>query len=148
MIYYLKIFFLPQDYDYSKLDSKELSYYIRLSKGLSFFTKQNKTIKTKKNLISYLINNLSNGNYYYGLDKTAYVGNILMDINWLVDISNFLVNSLNLADLISDDRYKFIYRFIDKNNNKYYIYEYQITKNDKSKICYHEQLFLYDTLKF
>ena len=37
-----------KEYDYSKIDSKELSYYIKLSKGLSFFTKQNKTIKTKK----------------------------------------------------------------------------------------------------
>ena len=34
------------EYNFSKLDSKELSYYINLSKGINFFTKQNKTIKT------------------------------------------------------------------------------------------------------
>ena len=135
------------DFDYSKIDFKELSYYLKLSKGLSFFSKQNKAIKTKKNLVSYLINNLSSGNYYYGIDKIVYVGNVIMDIDWLVNISNFLINSLNLADLISEDRYTFIYRFLDKNKDKYYLYEYQVTKNKKSKISYHEQLYLYDILK-
>ena len=136
-----------KEYDYSKIDSKELSYYIKLSKGLSFFTKQNKTIKTKKNLISYLINNLSTGNYHYALDQVVYVGNVIMDKNWLVNVSNFLINSFNLSDLISEDRYKFIYKFLEKNKGKYYLYEYHVSKNNSSKIDYHEQLLLYDLLK-
>lgn len=135
------------EYNFSKLDSKELSYYINLSKGINFFTKQNKTIKTKKNLISYLIKNLSTGNYYYGIDNIVYIGNIIVDIEWLVSISNFLINSLNLSDLITEDRHTFIYRFLDKKSNKYYLYEYQVSKNNNKKISYHEQLYLYDLLK-
>ena len=135
------------NYEYSKIDSKELSYYLRLSDGLSHFTKQNKTIKTKKNLVSYLINNLSNGNYYYSLDNNAHIGNVIIDINWLTEIANFLINSINLSDMMSEDRYKFTYSFIDKIKDKYYYYEYQISKSNKLKINYHEELYLYDMFK-
>lgn len=136
-----------KDYIYEKLDSKELSYYLKINEGVSNFSKQNKTIKTKKNLISYLINNLSNGNYYYTMDEKVFIGNIMVDVTWLVDISNFLINSINLSDMISEDRYQFIYRFLEYNNNNYYIYDYSVKKTKKQKISYHEQLFLYDTLK-
>ncbi len=133
-------------YDYNKIDARELSYYIRISKGIGYFTKQNKTIRTKKNLVSYIVNNLANGNYYYTMGEIVTLGNVIVDIKWLVDFANFLVNSIKLEDLISDDRYTFIYKVLNSNKKQYFIYEYQVTKVKKCKIVYHEELYLYDVL--
>ena len=128
---------------YDKLDKKELNYYIKRAKGLSYFTKQNKSIKDKEYLVNYLFRKLKKGDYYYSIGNVVCIGSIIVDINWLVDFSNFLVNSYYLEELTNNDNHKFIYIVGDKKTS----YEYIIEKTNKKELTYHELLYLYDVVK-
>ncbi|MBR7042463.1 MAG: hypothetical protein IKI04_03070, partial [Bacilli bacterium] len=95
--------------DNDKLDRKELNYYIKKGKGITYFKKQNKVIKDKGDLVKYLVSKLNEGDYYYTLDNIVRVGNIIVNINWLTEFSEFLINSYYLEQFISDDRKLFSY---------------------------------------
>ncbi len=127
----------------SKLDRKELNYYIKKGKGITYFSKQNKSISDKKDLINYLVNKLNKGDYYFDFEGIVRIGNVLINKEWLLEISEFLVNSYYLEEFISDNRKLFSYTIYD--NGTYY--EYNIEKNKKEEITYHEELYLYDLLK-
>ena len=82
------------------------------------------------------------------MDNSVRIGNLLVKVEWLVEISNFVINSILLEEFISEDRKEFTYRLFEnnKNINNSCIYEYKVTKSNKGKIQYYELLYIYDTL--
>ena len=83
--------------DIEKIDKKELSYYIEKSHGMKYFTKQNSSIKNEEQLINFIKDSLIKGDYICSMNNTIrFSNNIIVDTDWLVNFSNFLVNSFNL----------------------------------------------------
>ena len=78
--------------EYSKLDRQELKKYLT---QVSYYKNQVSTLKTDLSLINYIIIALSNGSYAYTSNgKVKFDNNLVVELNWLVEFSNFLVQSL------------------------------------------------------
>ncbi len=144
--------------DYYKLDKKELSYYIKKVKGLNFFQKQVPSIKTEENLVSYLKEALETGAYCCNHNSTVRFDNgLVIDSNWIIEFSKFLITSLNINKNLSNDALTYIFNTaeipVEKYNdvNKFIKeikqYEYNVTKKDGKKLSYQDVKFLLDKLE-
>ena len=144
--------------DISKIDKKELDFYIEKSHGLKYFSKQNSTIKNEEQLINFIKDSLITGDYIYNMNNTVrFSNNIVVDSDWLVSFSNFLINSFNINQNISSDGKKYTFRAIDlpleesfTNVRNYLknikIYDYSVTRKDEKSLSYNDSLYLYNLL--
>ena len=143
--------------DFDKLDKKELDYYMSKVKGIGFFKKQVPQIKSEEILVDYLKKALSNGEYICNHNNTIKFDNgLVVDSDWIVEFSNFLITSLNNNINLSKDSLTYHFNAISipeiKNNNiKSFIkniklYEYNVTRKNEKKLSYQDIKYLIDTL--
>ena len=142
---------------YYKLDKKELKYYMDKIKGISYFKNQVPSIKTEELLIEYLKVALANGKYICNNNNTVKFDNgLVVDSDWLVEFSNFLITSLNNNENLSSDGLTYHLNALsfpaeNTTNLKQYIkelklYEYSVIRKDEKKLTYQDIKYLIDTL--
>lgn len=140
-----------------KIDKKELKYYMDKTKGINYFKKQVPSIKSEEILVDYLKDALANGKYICNNNNTVRFDNgLIVDSDWIVEFSNFLITSLNNNENLSNDSLTYHLNAIsfpeEKSNNlKQYIkdiklYEYNVTRKDEKKLSYQDIKYLIDTL--
>lgn len=124
--------------EYSKLDRQELKKYLT---QVSYYKNQVSTLKTDLSLINYIIIALSNGSYAYTSNgKVKFDNNLVVELNWLVEFSNFLVQSLIVNENLSNDRKTYSFKLVELPNNydnirqitkETLVYEFNVTRQDK-----------------
>ena len=124
--------------DYNKLDRLELKKYLT---QVSYYKNQVSTLKTDLSLINYIINALSNGSYAYTSNgKVKFDNNLVVELNWLVEFSNFLVQSLIVNENLSNDRKTYSFKLVELPNTyenirqitkETLVYEFNVTRQDK-----------------
>ena len=140
-----------------KLDKKELKYYMDKTKGINYFKKQVPAIKSEEVLVDYLKDALANGKYICNNNNTVKFDNgLIVDSDWIVEFSNFLITSLNNNENLSSDGMTYHLNALSfpenpQNNLKQYIkeiklYEYNVTRKDEKKLSYQDIKYLIDTL--
>ncbi len=148
--------------EYNKLDKKELKYYIDKVKGMSYFKNQVSSIKNEEVLVCYLKNALASGRYICNNNNTVKFDNgLIIDSDWIVEFSNFLISSLNNNVNLSSDGLTYCFNTVTmppepsedegENNVKNFIksiklYEYSVTRKDGKKLSYQDIKYLLDTL--
>ena len=144
--------------EYNKLDKKELKYYIDKIKGINHFKSQVPAIKDVESLISYLMTALSNGAYICNNNSTIKFDNgLLVDSDWVVEFSHFLVTSFNNNVNLSNDGFTYSFNtvsFPEKEiikNNKHYtkgikLYEYSVKRKDDKRLSFDNIKYLINTL--
>jgi len=139
----------------SKIDRHELKYYFDKVKGLNYFKNQVPEMKTPEIIINYLKDSLAKGNYICNPNNTIKFANgLLVDSDWLVDFSSFIVTSLNNNIHLSSDGSSYSIKTIslpeNKKNFNYFkdlkIYEYVVTKKNKKKLTFSDVKFLKNNL--
>lgn len=139
----------------AKIDQHELKYYFDKVKGINYFKKQVSEMKTPEAIINYLKESLAQGNYICNHNNTVKFPNgLIVDSDWLVEFSAFIITSLNNNIYLSSDclsySIKTIYLPEDKNNLNYLkdlkIYEYIVTKKNKKKLSFQDVKFLKEHL--
>lgn len=128
--------------DFEKLDKKELEYYMNKVKGISFFKNQVSSIKSEEVLVDYLKKALSNGEYICNYNNTIKFDNgLIVDSDWVVEFSNFLITSLNNNINLSKDSLTYHFNAVSipkyKDNKikeflkNIKLYEYNVTRKDE-----------------
>lgn len=141
---------------YNKIDKKELKYYLDKVKGINYFKHQVPSIKTEEILIDYLKDALANGRYVCNNNNTIKFDNdLIVDSDWIVEFSNFLITSLNNNENLSNDGLTYYFNTVSipetYNNVKEYIkeiklYEYNVSRKDEKKLSFQDIKYLIDTL--
>lgn len=143
--------------EFYKLDKKELDYYMSKVKGITFFKKQVPAIKSEEVLVDYLKKALSNGEYICNHNNTVKFDNgLVIDSDWIVEFSSFLITSLNNNTNLSKDSITYHFNAVsipeyEENQVKNFIkniklYEYNVTRKDEKKLSYQDIKYLIDTL--
>ena len=142
--------------EFKKFDKDEIKYYINRVKGMKFFTKQVPSIKTEEQLIVYIKNALSRGEYIVNSNSTVKFDNgLIVDSIWLVEFSNFIVNSLNINNKLSLDCKEYVFKSLDlpseRNDFKKFlksikVYEYSVKKENKAQLFYNDMIYLNNVL--
>ena len=148
--------------EYNKLDKHELKYYLDKIKGINYFKNQVSSIKDVETLITYLMNSLSNGSYICKNNNTVKFENgLLVDSDWLVDFSHFLVTSFNNNVNLSNDGLVYSFNnvtFPKIENNKIFIrenksfiknihlYEYSVKRKDGKRLSFDNVKYLINVL--
>lgn len=143
--------------DFEKLDKKELEYYMNKIKGISFFKNQISSIKSEEILVDYLKKALSNGEYICNYNNTIKFDNgLIVDSDWVVEFSNFLITSLNNNINLSKDSLTYHFNAVSipeykENKVKDFLkniklYEYNVTRKDEKKLSYQDIKYLIDSL--
>lgn len=143
--------------DYDKLDKKELKYYMDKVKGISYFKSQVSSIKNEEVLIDYLRSSLSKGEYICNNNNTIKFDNgLIVDSDWIVEFTNFLITSLNNNVNLSNDglTYSFNTVTIPQNEEKEVksfiksikLYEYNVSRKDGKKLSFQDVKYLIDVL--
>ena len=122
--------------EYNKIDKKELKFHLDKTKGINYFKNQVPSIKDNESLISYLMKALASGSYICNHNSTVRFDNgLIVDSDWLVDFSRFLVTSFNNNKNVSIDgkRYYFNVVLLPETNSKNYLrnvrlYEYDVKR--------------------
>ena len=143
--------------DFSKIDKKELKYYLDKVKGMNYFKRQVPSIKNEEVLINYLKSSLADGEYVCKSDNTVLFDNgLVVDANWLIEFSSFLITSLNNNANVSKDG--MIYYFntiimpsIENVELKTFLkditlYEYSVKRKDEKKLSFQDIKYLIDIL--
>lgn len=140
-----------------KLDKKELKYYMDKTKGINFFKQQVPVIKSEEVLVDYLKEALANGKYICNNNNTVKFDNgLVVDSDWIVEFSNFLITSLNNNENLSSDGLTYHLNALSfpethSNSLKQYtkeikLYEYRVSRKDEKKLSYQDIKYLIDTL--
>lgn len=143
--------------EYNKIDKKELKYYMDKLKGINYFKKQVPLIKNEEILIDYLRKALSNGEYICNNNNTIKFDNgLIVDSDWIVEFSSFLITSLNNNINLSNDGLTYYFNTVyipeEKDNNfrnfikQIKLYEYNVSRKDEKKLTYQDVKYLIDTL--
>lgn len=142
---------------FNKIDQKELRYYLDKVKGITYFKKQVPSIKNEEILVNYLKESLANGRYICNNNNTVKFDNgLIVDSDWIVEFSNFLITSLNINENLSNDGLTYRFNAISlpeehSNNLKQYIkdirlYEYNVSRKDEKKLSFQDIKYLIDIL--
>ncbi len=140
-----------------KIDKKELKYYMDKTKGINYFRKQISSFKSEDVLVEYLKEALANGKYICNNNNTVKFDNgLIVDSDWIVEFSNFLITSLNNNENLSSDGLTYRLNALSfpenrTNNLKQFIkeiklYEYNVSRKDEKKLSYQDIKYLIDTL--
>lgn len=142
--------------EYNKIDKKELKYYMDKTKGINYFKHQVQSLKNEEILINYLRKSLANGSYISNNNNTIRFDNgLIVDSDWIVEFSNFLVTSLNNNINLSDDGATYNFNIVSlpevKDSLKQYLkdiklYEYSVTKQGMKKLTFQDVKYLIDVL--
>ena len=140
--------------EYNKIDKKELKFHLDKTKGINYFKNQVPSIKDNESLISYLMKALASGSYICNHNSTVRFDNgLIVDSDWLVDFSRFLVTSFNNNKNVSIDgkRYYFNVVLLPETNSKNYLrnvrlYEYDVKRKDNKRLTYDNVKYLINTL--
>ena len=148
--------------EYEKLDKRELKYYIDKIKGISYFKNQVSAIKDVETLITYLMHSLSNGAYICNNNNTIKFENgLLVDSDWLVEFSRFLVTSFNNNINLSNDSMTYSFKTVSfpkeenvkpflRDNKRYLkgirLYEYNVKRKDNKKLSFDNIKYLINVL--
>lgn len=142
--------------EYEKIDKKELKYYLDKVKGISYFKRQVPQIKSDEILIDYIRKALANGEYICNYNSTIKFDNgLIVDSDWLVEFTDFLITSLNNNVNLSIDGYVYYFNTItlpkDKNNFRHFLkntqlHEYNVSRKDGKKLTYQDIKYLIDVL--
>ena len=143
--------------EYNKIDKKELKYYMDKIRGINYFKNQVSSIKNEEILINYLRSSLANGEYVCKSDNTVLFDNgLVIDANWLIEFSSFLITSLNNNTNLSKDGTTYYFNTayipeIKKDNHKSFLkdiklYEYSVKRKDGKKLSFQDIKYLIDTL--
>lgn len=124
--------------DYNKLDKIELKKYLT---SLGNYQNIVPTLKTDLSLINYITKSLSNGSYAYTSNgKVKFDNNLVVELTWLVELSNFLIKSFIVNENLSNDRKTYSVKLVkipDTKENvrqitkETEVYELNITRKDK-----------------
>ena len=135
--------------DYNKLDRLELKKHLA---SLDNYKEIILYMKNDLNFINCIIDTLSKGSYAYtSNNKVKFDNNIVLNTAWLVEFSNFLINSLILNDNLSNDRKTYSIRLVNIPKNKENlrqltketeIYEYDVTRKDKRLLKFENLQYL------
>ena len=142
---------------YNKLDKKELKYYLDKLRGMSYFKRQLPSIKNEEILVEYIREALSKGEYVVNSDSTVKFGNgLVIDSEWLVEFTHFLITSLNNNINLSNDGKTYCFSTItipevkDNDLRKFIkeirLFEYHITRKDNKSLTYQNIKYLIDIL--
>lgn len=148
--------YLSKD-DYTKLDKKELKYYMDKVKGISYFKMQVPSIKTEESLIEYLISALANGEYVCNYNNTIKFDNgLVVDSSWLIEFANFLITSINNNANLSLDHNSYSFYTVSIPEDKaeslnnfikdIVVYEYTVSRKDNKLLSYQDVKYLIDML--
>lgn len=142
--------------EYNKIDKKELKYYMDKVKGIGYFKKQNPQFKSEDIIIKYLIKALSNGEYICNHNNTIKFDNgVIVDSDWIVEFSNFLITSLNNNVNLSPNglTYNFTTITIPKRDINFHkflknirLHEYNVTRKDGKKLSFQDIKYLINEL--
>ena len=142
--------------DYNKIDKKELRYYLDKVDGINYFNKQVKSIKNEEILVNYLKDALETGSYVCNYNDTVKFDNgLIVDIKWVMEFINYLIESINNNKMLSSDSKVFSHRIVMIDNNydsfdKYIkgikIYDYSVTKKGKTVMSFQNVKYLLDLL--
>ena len=143
--------------DYNKLDKRELAYYFKKVKGISFFKKQVPSLKTEEVIINYLSKALANGEYILNFNNTIKFNNgLVLDALWTIDFSSFLINSLNNNINLAEDGLIYYFntveipKIVDNDITKFIKsikqYEYSVKRKDCKRLSYQDIKYLIDKL--
>ncbi len=143
--------------EFNKLDKKELEYYMNKVKGINYFKRQVPAIKSEEILVDYLKQALSNGGYICNHNNTVKFDNgLIVDSDWVVEFSNFLITSLNNNVNLSKDALSYSFNSVtipeieDKKLKSFIknikLYEYSVTRKDEKKLTYQDIKYLIDEL--
>jgi len=134
--------------EYEKLDKRELKYYLDKTKGINFFKNQVHSLKDCNILISYLMKSLANGSYICNNNSTVKFDNgLIVDSDWIVEFSRFLVTSFNNNINLSNDSTHYTLTSVEFPERKKFadekiymkeikIYEYSVKRKDNKKLSY------------
>lgn len=124
--------------DYNKFDRIELKKFLTQVKNYKL---EVPTLKNDINLINYIISALSNGSYAYTSNgKVKFDNNLVVEIKWLIEFSNFVINSLMVNENLSNDRKNYSFKLIQLPPNfenirqitkETIVYEFNISRQDK-----------------
>lgn len=139
--------------EYNKLDRLELKKYLS---SLDNYKEIIPYIKSDLNFINCIIETLSHGSYAYtSNNKVKFDNGIVLNTTWLVEFSNFLINSLILNDNLSNDRKTYSIRLVNipskKENLRQItketeVYEYSVTRKDKRLLKFENLQYLKEEL--
>ena len=148
--------------EFKKLDKRELRFYLDKTKGINFFKNQVPSLKDTETLISYLMKSLSNGSYICNNNSTVRFENgLIVDSDWLVDFSRFLVTSFNNNANLSSDSFRYSFNTVTfpKNDNPKTIvkdnrsfiknirlYEYSVKRKDNRLLSFDNIKYLINNL--
>lgn len=143
--------------EYNKIDKKELKYYMDKVKGISYFKRQVPQIKSEDVLIDYLRKALANGEYICNHNNTIKFDNgLIVDSDWIVEFSNFLITSLNNNVNLSNDSCTYHLNTVtlpertDNNFRKFIknirLHEYSVSRKDEKKLTFQDIKYLINTL--
>lgn len=143
--------------EYNKIDKKELKYYMDKVKGISYFKRQVPQIKSEDILMDYLRKALANGEYICNHNNTIKFDNgLIVDSDWIVEFSNFLITSLNNNVHLSNDSCTYHFNtvtFPDRKENNFRkfiknirLHEYNVSRKDEKKLTYQDIKYLINTL--
>ena len=144
--------------DYEKLDKRELKYYLDKTKGINYFKNQIHSIKDTNILISYLIKSLANGAYICNNNSTVRFDNgLIVDSDWIVEFSRFLVTSFNNNTNLSNDSIRYTLTSVEFPERKKHadekiymreikLYEYSVKRKDNKKLSYDNVKFIINIL--
>lgn len=139
--------------DYNKLDKLELKKYFTT---ISYYKNEVPSLKTELSLINYIIKSLSNGSYAYTSNgKVKFDNGLVVELSWLVEFSNFLLNSLIANECLSADRKTYSFKFVKIPNSKENlrqiiketeVYEYNVIRQDKRILKFEKLMYLKEML--
>lgn len=143
-----------KDSEFAKLDKRELKFYLDKTKGINFFKNQTPAIKNINTLITYLMKSLAHGSYICNNNSTIKFDNgLIVDSDWLVDFSRFLVTSFNNNKNVSNDGKKYYFYTValpDISSKNYLkeikLYEYDVKRKDNKKLTFDNVKYLINTL--
>ncbi|MBR4693192.1 MAG: hypothetical protein IKP07_00110 [Bacilli bacterium] len=142
--------------EFNKIDKGELKYYFNKVKGISYFKKQVPSFSKEEQVIDYLKSSLATGKYIVNNNSTVKLENgLIIDSDWLVEFSRFLISSLNNNQYLSNDSKSITFRTVSLpeytndirkfiKNTK--IYEYVVYHKDHKKLTYSNIQYLINML--